>query len=103
MERLTAQLRAFGVAISKRQVMRLLIGGQDGFLEENREVRRAGLATVAWLTVDATGARHAAGRNGFGTHIGNDDVAWFSTRAHKSRLSFLNLLRDLLLVSWTLR
>ena len=34
-ERLTAQLRAFGVAISMRQVMRLLIEGQDGFLAEN--------------------------------------------------------------------
>jgi hypothetical protein len=28
------QLRAIGVAISKRQVMRLLIAGQDEFLAE---------------------------------------------------------------------
>ena len=58
--RLVAQLRAIGIAISKRQVMRLLIAGQDGFLDEARDVLRAGLQTAAWITVDDTGARHAA-------------------------------------------
>ncbi len=42
-ERLTAQLRAIGIGISKRQVMRLLIDRQDGFLAESRAVLRAGL------------------------------------------------------------
>ena len=42
--RLVAQLRAVGIAISKRQVMRLLIAGQEAFLDESREVLRAGLA-----------------------------------------------------------
>jgi hypothetical protein len=69
--RLVAQLRGIGVAISKRQVMRLLIAGQDGFLAENRDVMRAGLQTAAWVSVDDTGARHA-GKNGFCTQIGND-------------------------------
>jgi hypothetical protein len=91
-ERLTAQLRAMGISISKRQVMRLLIDGQDDFLTENREVLRAGLQTAAWITVDDTGARHA-GRNGFCTHIGSDRFTWFGTRASKSRLNFLELLR----------
>jgi hypothetical protein len=90
--RLVAQLRGIGVAISKRQIMRLLIAGQDGFLAENRDVLRAGLQTAAWITVDDTGARHA-GRNGFCTQIGNDDFAWFGTRTSKSRLNFLDLLR----------
>jgi hypothetical protein len=49
--RLVAQLRAIGVAISKRQMMRLLIAGQDGFLTENRVVLRAGLQTAAWVSV----------------------------------------------------
>ena len=40
-ERLTAQLRAIGVSISKRQVMRLLIDGQEVFLAESRDVLRA--------------------------------------------------------------
>ena len=90
--RLVAQLRGIGVAISKRQMMRLLIAGQDGFLAENRDVLRAGLQTAAWITVDDTGARHA-GRNGFCTQIGNDDFTWFATRTSKSRLNFLDLLR----------
>src|SRR5919202_652573 len=38
--RLLAQLRAIGVAISKRQVVRLLTAGQDAFLDEAREVLR---------------------------------------------------------------
>ena len=66
--RLAAQLRGIGVAISKRQVMRLLIAGQDGFLAENRDVLRAGLQTAAWVSVDDIGAHHA-GKNGFCTHI----------------------------------
>jgi len=91
-ERLTTQLRAFGLSISKRQVMRLLIDRQDAFLAESRDVLRAGLQTASWVTVDDTGARHA-GRNGFCTQIGNDDFTWFGTRASKSRLNFLDLLR----------
>src|SRR5690242_14266194 len=91
-ERLTAQLRAIGISISKRQVMRLLIDGQDDFLAENRDVLRAGLQTAAWITVDDTGARHAR-QNGFCTQIGNDSFTWFGTRASKSRLNFLDLLR----------
>ncbi len=91
-ERLVTQLQAIGVGISKRQVMRLLIEGQDGFLVESCEVLRAGLAQRAWVSVDDTGARHG-GANGFCTQIGNDRFAWFGTRASKSRLNFLDLLR----------
>ena len=90
--RLTAQLRAIGLAISTRQVMRLLIDGQQGFLDEARDVLRAGLAQAAWITVDDTGARHK-GANGTCTQIGNDHFAWFGTTASKSRLNFLDLLR----------
>ena len=53
---------------------------------------RAGLRTAAWVSVDDTGARHAA-KNDFCTQIGNDDFAWFGTRTSKSRLNFLDLLR----------
>ena len=45
--RLVAQLRAVGIAISKRQVMRLLIQDQQRFLDESRDVLRAGLASAA--------------------------------------------------------
>src|SRR3954465_9623064 len=46
--RLVAQLRAIGILISKRQVVRLLNAGQDAFLDEAREELRAGLATAGW-------------------------------------------------------
>jgi len=91
-ERLVVQLQAIGVSISKRQVMRLLIDGQDDFLAESREVLRAGLATANWVTVDDTGARHR-GANAVCTQIGNDSFAWFGTTGSKSRLNFLDLLR----------
>ena len=58
--RLVTLLQAFGIFISKRQVVRLLIEGQDGFLDEARDVLRAGLSSAAWITVDDTGARHKA-------------------------------------------
>ena len=72
--------------------MRLLIGGQDEFLAEARDVLRAGLETASWITVDDTGARHK-GANGVCTQIGNDNFAWFGTTGSKSRLNFLDLLR----------
>jgi Transposase IS66 family len=90
--RLVAQLQAIGVSISKRQVMRLLISGQDAFHSEARDVLRAGLETASWITVDDTGARHKAS-NGFCTQIGNDNFTWFGTTGSKSRLNFLDLLR----------
>jgi len=90
--RLVALLEAIGIEVSKRQVVRLLIGRQGRFLDEAREVLRAGLATAAWVTVDDTGARHKAS-NGYCTQIGNDDFTWFGTTGSKSRLNFLELLR----------
>src|SRR5208282_5912803 len=90
--RLVTLLQALGIVISKRQVVRLLIEGQDGFLGEARDVLRAGLSSAAWITVDDTGARHKAA-NGFCTQIGNAHFTWFGTTAAKSRLNFLALLR----------
>src|SRR5258708_38542256 len=87
-----ALLGSFGVLIYKRHLVRLLIAGQDDFLDEARDVRRAGLSSAAWITVDDTGARHQAS-NGFCTQIGNDIFAWFGTTKSKSRLNFLDLLR----------
>jgi transposase IS66 family protein len=90
--RLVTLLRGLGIFISKRQVVRLLIEGQDGFLTEARDVLRAGLSSAAWITVDDTGARHKA-TNGFCTQIGNAHFAWFGSTTSKSRLNFLTLLR----------
>jgi hypothetical protein len=90
--RLLAFLRSVGVAISKRQLQRLLTDRQDAFVDEALAVLRAGLETARFVSVDDTGARHA-GKNGFCTQIGNDWFTWFGTRASKSRLNFLDLLR----------
>ena len=90
--RLVAQLRDFGVDISKRQVVRLLTEDKGAFLAEARGVLESGLESAAWITVDDTGARHK-GMNGACTHIGNDDFAWLATTRSKSRLNFLELLR----------
>jgi hypothetical protein len=90
--RLLEQLASLGVMISKRQLVRLLISGQDGFCAEAQAVLRAGLESAAWISVDDTGARHRAD-NAVCTQIGNDHFAWFGTTASKSRLNFLELLR----------
>jgi hypothetical protein len=90
--RLVALLRAFGIVISKRQVVRLLIDGQDDFLSEAKDVLRAGLSSASWITVDDTGACHQAA-NGICTQIGNAYFAWFGTTGSKSRGNFLELLR----------
>jgi len=90
--RLVTLLRSLGLFVSKRQVVRLLIEGQDGFLTEARDVLRAGLISAPWITADDTGARHKAS-NGFCTQMGNAHFAWFGTTGSKSRLNFLELLR----------
>jgi hypothetical protein len=90
-ERLLAQLRGLGLRISKGQIVTILTANKDVFHAEKDAILEAGLATAAWVTVDDTGARHA-GANEYTTHIGN--FAWFATRPSKSRLNFLDLLRD---------
>jgi len=91
-ERLTALLDGIGMEISKRQVVRLLAEPLDGFVAEDQEVLRAGLATARWVTVGDTAARHAR-KDGFTTQIGDDRFAVFRTGASKSREAFLSLLR----------
>ncbi len=90
--RLVTFLRSAGVAISKRQLQRLLTDKHESFVAEAQDVLRAGLETSPYVSVDDTGARHQA-KNGFCTQIGNDWFTWFATRSCKSRLNFLDLLR----------
>ena len=91
-ERLVTLLSELGVEISKRQVVRIVNAGQEGFLDEAAAVLESGLETAAWVSVDDTGARHRA-RNGVTTQIGNDRFTWFATTFSKSRRNFLELLR----------
>jgi hypothetical protein len=91
-ERITALLNSLGVAISKRQVVRLLTAKGTAFLAEAKAVLRAGLESARWITVDDTGARHQA-KNGVTTQIGDDRFAFFATSFSKSRRNFLEILR----------
>ena len=83
-ERLTVLLEGIGIVISKRQVVRLLTGALDGFVVEDREILRAGLATAPWISVDDTGARHV-GRNAVTTQLGDGRFTAFRTGAGRSR------------------
>ncbi|WP_349963014.1 transposase [Rhizobium sp. ZPR3] len=90
--RLTTLLNDVGIDISKRQVVRLLAKGLDGFVAEDAAVLHAGLVSSSYVTVDDTGARHARG-NSHTTQIGGEYFTVFRTSASKSRLNFLSLLR----------
>jgi hypothetical protein len=91
-ERIRMLLNSVGVAISKRQVVRLLTAKSAVLVAEAQAVLRAGLETARWITVDDTGARHRA-RNGVTTQIGDDRFTAFATSFSKSRQNFLELLR----------
>ena len=90
-ERIVELLTGMGLAISKRQVLRLLTTKLEKFRAEDEAVLRAGLAGAPFVTVDDTGARHA-GKGCFTTHIGSDRFAAFRTGPGKSRLAFLSRL-----------
>lgn len=90
--RLTTLLNDIGIDISKRQVVRLLTKGLDGFVAEDAAVLHAGLVSSSYITVDDTGARHAHG-NFYTTQIGGEHFTVFRTTKSKSRLNFLSLLR----------
>lgn len=89
---LIQQLRDIGLEISAGQVSNLLTKDHDVFHAEKAAVKRAGLATARWITVDDTSARHL-GINGYTIQIGEDRFTSFDTVASKSRLMFLMTLR----------
>ncbi len=91
-ERLGALLTGLGIAISKRQVVRLLSHNLEGFQAEDRDVLRAGLSSARWISVDDTAARHAR-QDGYTTQIGDERFTAFRTGPSKSREAFLSTLR----------
>lgn len=91
-ERLTSLLCGMGLAISKRQVVRLLAQGLERLVAEDQAVLAAGLSNARWISVDDTGAPHA-GRNGYVTHLGDRRFAVFRSGFSKSRRAFLGLLQ----------
>ncbi len=86
------QLREVGVDISAGQINAILSQRHDVLHTEKDEILETGLEISAHVSVDDSGARHAA-RNGYVTQIGNDYFAWFASTASKSRVNFLELLQ----------
>lgn len=86
------QLSEFGIDISSGQISRILIEDKEDFHTEKEELLTAGINNSRYIQVDDTGSRHD-GKNGYCTHIGNQDFAWFSSTHCKSRINFLGLLR----------
>ncbi len=90
---LLEQLQQLGIDISAGELSRILTEGKDTFHQEKAELLPAGLAVSTYVQVDDTGARHQ-GHNGFCTHIGNELFAFFASTESKSRLNFLEILRQ---------
>jgi hypothetical protein len=90
---LLEQLHQLGIDISAGELSRILTEGKDGFHQEKAELLPAALAVSSYVEVDDTGARHQ-GHNGSCTQIGNELVAVFTSTESKSRLNFLELLRQ---------
>jgi Transposase IS66 family len=90
---LLEQLHQLGIDISAGELCRILTEGKDAFHREKAELLPAALAASAYVQVDDTGARHQ-GHNGSCTHIGNEFFACFASTESKSRLNFLELLRQ---------
>ena len=90
-EKILALLTGMGLAISKRQVVRLLTAKLETFQAEDAAVLNAGLKSAPYVTVDDTGARHR-GKAGVTTQIGSYNFAVFRTGESKSRQAFLERL-----------
>jgi hypothetical protein len=90
---LLSQLQEWGIDISKGQLNRILTEKKEEFHAEKRLILSEGLCCSSYIQVDDTGARHD-GRNGYCTHIGNELFAWFESTGSKSRINFLELLRQ---------
>jgi hypothetical protein len=90
---LLEQLHQLGIDISAGELNRILTEEKDAFHQEKAELLPAALAVSDYVEVDDTGARHR-GHNGACTQIGNELFAVFASTESKSRLNFLELLRQ---------
>jgi hypothetical protein len=82
-----------GVQISKGEVSRLLIKGQDAFHAEKEAVYEAGLRSSPWQHTDDTGTR-VNGQNWHCHIVCNPLYTTYHTRPGKDRLSVLDVLRN---------
>jgi hypothetical protein len=90
---LLEQLLQLEFDISAGELSRILTEGKDTFHQEKAELLPTALAVSTYVQVDDTGARHQ-GHSGSCTHIGNELFAFFVSTGSKSRLNFLEILRQ---------
>lgn len=90
---LLKQLHELGFLISSGELNKILIEGKEAFHDEKAQILSAGLEVSNYIHVDDTGARHN-GKNGYCTQIGNELFTWFESTGSKSRINFLELLRQ---------
>lgn len=90
---LLSQLRQWNIEISSGQLNRILTEDKEDFHLEKSSILSAGLLSSRHIQVDDTGARHK-GKNGYCTFIGNELFSWFESTGSKSRINFLELLRQ---------
>ena len=88
---LLQQLREWQIDLSSGQLNRLITENMHRYHEEKQCLLSAGLSHASYLHVDDTGARHG-GKNGYCTHIGNEQFAYFESTDSKSRVNFLEVL-----------
>lgn len=90
---LLEELREFGVDISAGQISRMLTEGHEIFHQEKDKLLPAAREVSQYFHTDDTSARHQ-GRSGHTLHIGNELFASFFTTDSKSRVNFLEILRQ---------
>ncbi len=90
---LLEELREVGVDISAGQISRLLSEGHDAFHREKDDLLPAARDVSRYFHTDDTSARHR-GQSGHTLHIGNELFASFFSTNSKSRLNFLEILRQ---------
>jgi hypothetical protein len=90
---LLEELREVGVDISAGQISRLLSEDHDAFHREKDSLLPAAREVSRYFHTDDTSARHR-GQSGHTLHIGNELFASFFTTDSKSRLNFIEILRQ---------
>jgi len=90
---LLEELREVGVDISAGQISRLLSEDHDAFHREKDDLLPAARDVSQYFHTDDTSARHR-GQSGHTLHIGNELFASFFSTDSKSRLNFLEILRQ---------
>jgi hypothetical protein len=88
-----SSLVEFGVDISTGQINAILTEDKDEFHEEKKSVLSKGLEMDEQIQTDDTGARHQF-KNGFCNCITGELFTHFETTNSKSRINFLQILRQ---------